>query len=138
MQSRLHPYLNFPENTRDAMEFYLSVFGGKLQMMTFKDFNASQDPSEDDLIMHAELAGGNDITILASDAPARMEYRPGNNFSLSLVGDNEAELTNYFEKLSDGGTVTQPLVKAGWGDTFGMCIDPFGVNWICNISAPKA
>ncbi len=138
MQSKLYPYINFRSNARAAMEFYQSVFGGKLQLMTFKDFQASQDPSEDDLIMHAELMGENDINIQASDSPARMEYRPGNNFSLSLVGDNEAELTNYFERLSQGGVVTQPLFKATWGDTFGMCIDPFGVTWLVNISAPQA
>ena len=40
----LDPYLNFRDNTREAMEFYHQVFGGKLDMNTFKDFGASQDP----------------------------------------------------------------------------------------------
>ncbi len=30
-----------------------------------------------------------------------------------------------------------PLAKAQWGDTFGMCIDKFGICWMVNISAPK-
>jgi PhnB protein len=30
--------------------------------------------------------------------------------------------------------VTMPLEKAIWGDTFGMCADKFGVNWLVNIS----
>ena len=58
--------------------------------------------------------------------------------SMSLSGDNEAELKGYFEKLAAGGTVTMPLEKAMWGDSFGMCTDKFGVPWLVNITAPKA
>jgi PhnB protein len=136
MASTLNPYLNFKDNTREAMEFYKSVFGGKLQMNTFKDFHASQDPSEDDKIMHSVLEAGNGITFMAADTPNRMEYRAGSNFSMSLSGEDDAELRGYFEKLSAGGRVTMPLEKAQWGDTFGMLTDKFGVNWLVNISAP--
>jgi PhnB protein len=138
MQTKLNPYLSFKDNSREAMEFYRTVFGGKLQMNTFKELNASQDPSEDNLIMHSVLEANNGITIMASDTPNRMEYRPGNNMSMSLSGDNEAELKGYFEKLSAGGTVTMPLEKAIWGDSFGMCIDKFGVPWLVNITGQKA
>jgi PhnB protein len=138
MQSQLNPYINFKDNTRAAMEFYHSVFGGKLNIGTFKEFNASQDPSEDNLIMHSQLEDDNGIILMASDTPNRMEYRPGTNMSVSLSGDNEAELTEYYNKLSDGGTVTMPLQKAMWGDSFGMFVDKFGVQWLVNISGQRA
>jgi len=138
MQSKLNPYINFKDNTRQAMEFYQTVFGGKLTMSTFKEFHASQDPSEDDKIMHAMLEADNGITFMAADTPNRMEYRPGTNYSMSLSGDNEAELKAYFAKLSAGGMVVMPLEKAPWGDTFGMCADQFGVSWMVNIAAQKA
>ena len=138
MQSKLNPYLNFRDNTREAMEFYRTVFGGKLQISTFKDYHASQDPSEDNLVMHSVLEAENGIMFMASDTPSHMEFRPGTNMSMSLSGDNEAELTGYFEKLSDGGMVTMPLQKAMWGDSFGMCADKFGVQWLVNITAQKA
>jgi len=137
MQSKLNPYINFKDNTREAMEFYRTVFGGKLNISTFKEFHASQDPGEDNLIMHSVLEADNGITIMASDTPDRMEFRPGTNMSISLSGDNEAELKAYFEKLSAGGTITMPLEKAMWGDSFGMCIDKFGVQWLVNITAQK-
>jgi len=137
MQTRLNPYLSFKDDTREAMEFYRTVFGGKLDMQTFKELNASQDPGEDDKIMHSQLEAENGITIMASDTPDRMEYTPGNNFNMSLSGDNEAELRGYWEKLAAGGTVTMPLEKAIWGDTFGMCVDKFGVQWLVNISPPS-
>ncbi len=138
MQSKLNPYLSFKDNTRESMEFYRTVFGGKLDLSTFKDYHASQDPSEDNKIMHSVLEAENGITIMASDTPNRMEYRAGTNMSMSLSGDNEAELKAYFEKLSAGGTVTMPLEKAIWGDSFGMCTDKFGVQWLVNIAGQKA
>lgn len=138
MQTRLNPYLSFKDNTREAMEFYKTVFGGKLEMNTFKDFHASQDPSEDNKIMHSVLEADNGIAFMASDTPDRMEYKAGNNYSMSLSGDNEAELRGYFEKLAAGATITMPLEKAIWGDTFGMLTDKFGVQWLVNIAGQKA
>jgi PhnB protein len=137
MRSTLNPYLSFRNNAREAMEFYQTVFGGKLTMSTFKEFHASQDPSEDNKIMHSMLEADNGITFMASDTPGNMEYRPGTNMSMSLSGDNAAELTAYYEKLSAGGTIGMPLEKAPWGDTFGMLTDKFGVSWLVNISSPK-
>ena len=138
MQVSLNPYLNFRDNTRQAMEFYHSIFGGTLNAQTFQDLHASQDPAEDNLVMHAELKGDNGIVFMAADTPPRMEYKPGANFSMSLSGDNEAALRGYFEKLAEGGTITMPLEKAIWGDTFGMCTDKFGVAWLVNISGNAA
>lgn len=138
MQTKLNPYISFKDNARQAMDFYKSIFGGKLQISTFKEYNASQNPSEDKLIMHAELDAGNGLIIMASDTPERMEYHPGNNITMSLTGDNEVELKTYFQKLSAGGKITMPLEKAIWGDTFGMCTDKYGINWLVNITSPKA
>ena len=132
----LNPYLNFGGNAREAMEFYEGVFGGTLNVATFADYHASTDPSEDELVMHADLEGPDGIRFMASDTPKRMEFKPGSSFSMSLSGESEAELRGYFEKLSDGGTVMMPLEKAEWGDTFGMCTDRFGVQWLVNIAAP--
>ncbi len=134
MQSRLNPYLSFRDNAREAMEFYQTVFGGKLEMQTFKEYHASQDPSEDHKIMHAVLTADNGIVFMASDTPNSMEYRTGTNMSMSLSGDNETELRGYYEKLSAGGTIGMPLEKAPWGDLFGMCTDKFGVSWLVDIS----
>jgi PhnB protein len=137
MKTVLNAYLSFKSNAREAMEFYKSIFGGELKMSTFKEYQASQSPAEDNLIMHAELNAGEMLTFMASDTPARMEFQPGANISMSLSGENEEELKAYFKKLSAGGTIGMPLEKAIWGDTFGMCTDKFGIGWMVNITAPK-
>src|SRR6266700_3194819 len=56
--------------------------------------------------MHAVLEADNGITFMASDTPNRMEYQAGTNYSMSLSGDNEAELQGYFEKLLAGCKVS--------------------------------
>ena len=138
MQSRLNPYLNFRDNTRQAMEFYHTVFGGTLTMSTYKDFGVSPDPSEDNKIMHSMLEAENGITFMAADTPNSMAYSQGTDMYMSLSGDNEAELRGYYEKLEEGGTVVQPLMAAPWGDTFGAVNDKFGVKWMVNIAGRRA
>jgi PhnB protein len=138
MTVSLNPYLNFKGSTRQAMEFYRSVFDGTLTVSTFAEFHASSDPSEDELVMHSALEGPDGITLMAADVPNRMEYRPGTNFSISLSGDDESKLRGYFEKLAEGGSTSMPLNQATWGDVFGVCTDKFGVSWLVNISGQSA
>ncbi len=135
MDTRLNPYLSFRDSAGEAMEFYQSVFGGELTVSTFGDFQASEDPSEKDKVMHSVLTGDSGLVLMASDTPSSMEYRPGTNYSISLSGDDGDELRGYWAELSDGGTVSLPLETAPWGDSFGMCIDKFGVSWMVNITA---
>jgi PhnB protein len=133
MQTKLNPYVSFRDNAREAMEFYRNVFGGELSISTFKEFHASQSPSEDDLVMHSMLVTESGMTLMGADTPHAMEYRPGTNFSISLSGDNETELRGYWEKLAEGGTIIMPLEKAPWNATFGMVTDKFGTTWLVNI-----
>lgn len=134
MKTSLNPYLSFKDTTKEAMEFYQTVFGGKLELHTFAEYHASPDPSEDNKIMHSMLEAENGITFMAADTPNSMDYTVGTNFNMSLSGDNEEELRGYFNKLSEGGAIKMPLEKAPWGDTFGMCNDKFGVSWMVNIA----
>jgi PhnB protein len=134
MQTVLNPYISFKDSAREAMEFYQSVFGGKLVMNTFSEYHLTEDPAEGNKIMHADLETENGFRLMGSDTPPGMEYTPGANVGISLSGVDEAELSAFYQKLSAGGTVTVPLEKAPWGDTFGMCTDKFGVNWMVNIT----
>jgi PhnB protein len=135
MSTTLNPYLSFRNAARDAMNFYQSVFGGELTISTFGDYQMAHDPAESDLVMHSVLETPGGLTLMGSDTPADMEFTPGGSISVSLNGDDEAELRGYWDKLSEGGAVSVPLDKAPWGDSFGMCVDRFGVSWLVNISA---
>ena len=134
MTVRLNPYLSFRDNAREAMAFYQSVLGGELTVSTFAEFHASEDPTEQDKIMHSQLETPDGLVLMGADTPASMEYRPQASVSVSLSGDDEAKLRGHWERLSEGGTVTMPFEKAPWGATFGMCVDRFGTSWIVNAA----
>ena len=134
MSTKLNPYLGFRDTAKQAMEFYQSVFGGELTLSTFADFQASEDPAEQDKIMHAMLVTEGRLTLMAADTPNSMTYTQGDNYSVSLSGPDEDELRRFWDGLSAEGTIAMPLESAPWGATFGMCADQFGVNWLVNIA----
>lgn len=134
MTSKLNPYLNFDGQARQAIEFYKSVFGGELTLSTYRDGGMDVDAADHDKIMHAQLIADNGITLMASDTPKGWEFKPGNNVSVSLSGNNRGELQGYWDTLSQGATIAMPLMVAPWGDTFGMLDDKFGIRWLVNIT----
>ncbi|MEJ1195251.1 VOC family protein [Arthrobacter sp. R4] len=139
MPTTLNPYLGFRDNAREAMTFYQSVFGGDLALSTFGEFQASEDPAEADKIMHGMLTTDKGLVLMGADTPNGMDLAQGSSISVSLSGDDEAELRGYWDKLSgDGGSVTVPLEPAPWGDIFGMCTDKFGTAWLVNVNNPLA
>ena len=133
MASRLNPYVNFAGNARQALEFYRDALGGELQLMTFAEVGPA-DAELADQIMHGQLETPSGYTLMASDTPPDMSHNPGDNFTISLSGDDGDELRGYFEKLSEGGSVYTPLAKQVWGDEFGALTDKYGVAWLVNIS----
>jgi PhnB protein len=136
MASLLNPYLNFKDNARQAMEFYQQVFGGELALSTFGEFGAADSP-EADKIMHGQLETPKGFTLMGADTPEGMEYTPGTNITVAITGDDVQDLSNYFAKLAEGGTISVPLEKQMWGDLYGACVDQFGIPWMANISDPQ-
>lgn len=132
MATQLNPYLSFRDSAREAMDFYQSVLGGELTRSTFGESHMDVEPSEVDNIMHSQLQTPGGLVLMAADVPSSMEYTPGSSISVSLSGEDEAELRGYFDGLSANGAVTVPFEKAPWGDTFGMLTDKFGINWLVN------
>jgi PhnB protein len=136
MASRLNPYLSFTGNARQAMEFYKDVFGGELALNTFGEFG--QQGADADKVMHAQLTSPSGYTIMGADTPEGMTHTPGDTMTVSLSGDDSAELHGYWDKLAAAGKVTMPLEKQMWGDEFGMVVDQFGVPWMVNIAGQQA
>ena len=137
MASRLNPYISFDNGARQAMEYYRDVFGGNLTLNTFGEFGQADSPDADK-IMHSQLETDTGFTLMASDTPAGMQRNPGDTITISLSGDDADTLRGYWQKLSDGGTVTMPLEKQMWGDEFGMCTDKFGIPWMVNVTQQQS
>lgn len=137
MSSRLNPYISFGGNARQAMEYYQSVLGGTLTLSTFSEFGDPQAEGADK-VMHAMLETDKGFTLMGADAPPGTSVKPGDTMTVSLSGDDADNLHAYWDKLSDGGTVSVPLERQMWGDEFGQCVDRFGVAWMVNIGQPQS
>lgn len=135
MPTILNAYLSFGTTAKDAMTFYQSALGGELTLNPYRDSGVPHDEALDDLVLHGMLTTPGDLVLMGAD-----NGQPGDSpkgASLSLSGSDEEELTSFYERLSEGGTVEEALARAPWGDWFGMFTDKFGVHWMVNISGQK-
>lgn len=127
-------HLNFRGDARAALEFYKSVFGGHLAVVTNKDAGNVQEESEADQVMWGQVLAENGFHVMAYDVPARMAYERGeNSFFVSLRGETVEEVTGYWDKLCEGATVVVPMGPAGWAPAYGMVRDRFGVVWAVDV-----
>lgn len=135
----VNPYLTLNGNCREAMEFYKTALDAELMMQTVAESPMCKDMPADqqDKIMHASLSKEGTVLFMASDALMPGEFVKGTDFNLSLNCSSEEEIRTAFGKLSDGGTVIQPLQESFWGSTFAMIKDPFGYNWMLNFDKSR-
>lgn len=127
-------YLTFDGNCREAMEFYKSCLGGELNMHSFEAMPGSENMPEElrKRTMHANLVKGA-LVLMASDSnDLNQSLTKGNTITLSLNCSSDEEITEFFSKLADGGTVTMPLADQFWGAKFGMLTDKYGFDWMLN------
>lgn len=138
MATKLTPYLSFRGDAREAMTFYHSVLGGELHLSTFGEYGGAQDPADNDKIMHAQIDTPGGMTLMAADTPSGMKMDEGSRITVTLSGEDDAELSGYYNKLAEGGTVLAPLAQAPWGDKFGMLVDRYGIQWMVNIAGVQS
>ena len=135
---QINIYLNFDGNCREAMTFYGKCLQGEPHFTPFSagppGMIGNIPESASDRILHAELTTGG-AALMASDTLPGMDFRQGNNFSISLNCESEAELQRLFAALGEGGAVTMPLHDAFWGGRFGMLTDRFGIAWMLSFRA---
>lgn len=132
MKPTLLPYLNFMGQTGAAMKFYQSVLGGELKMQTFAESGMPTTEETKNNVIHAELKNEY-FTFMASDGDSTHPVKMGDNIHMSLIGTDEKLLTEWFNKLAEGGKVDMSLQKQFWGDIYGQLTDKFGVHWMVNI-----
>jgi PhnB protein len=135
---KLHPYLNFPGTTEEAMNFYARALGGTLsEIHRFGSVPGGEHLSEEakQRVMHVALHLPDGFGILASDAMEGMgpPYVAGTNMTISLHPSSRDEADRLFAALSDGGQVTMPLADQFWGDYYGAFTDRFGTPWMVNF-----
>ncbi len=130
-------HLNFRGDARAALEFYQSVFGGEVALVTYQDAHAVQAPAEADQLMWGEVRGDNGFHVMAYDVPSALSYDQGDKpVFVSVRGDADSadEIKSYWDGLADGAEVRADLGPAPWGaPLYGMLKDRFGVTWVLDI-----
>ena len=87
----LRPYLNFDGTCAEAMAFYQSVLGGKLDVMRFKDVPEMPCPPEaGERVMHAHL-DSKGHSLMASDTMPGQPYSGMTGFGDALAFDTVAD-----------------------------------------------
>lgn len=129
----LNPQLGFTDNAAEAMSFYQAVFGGELQILRFVDTFPDIEDSEKNKVMHSRLTTERGMVLMGADTPNGMTFTPRAGAPIAPTGDEEDVLRGYWNALTAEGTIVADLVKAPWGDYFGMCVDKYGVEWMLDI-----
>ena len=136
---QVQPYLHFDGRCDEAIEFYKTAVGAKVNMlMRFKDCpvpeNSEKCPAETlNKVMHASLRVG-DSTVLVSDG--RCQGNPSfAGVSLTLSAANDAEAQRLSAALGNGGKITMPIAKTFFSSQFGMVNDRFGVSWMILVQS---
>jgi PhnB protein len=134
----VQPYLFFGGRCEEALEFYRTALGAKVDMiMRYKESPDPMPPGMlpagfENKIMHTTFRIAENI-LMASDGCHEGAKFEG--FSLSLAVPTEAEANRAFAALSAGGNVKMPLAKTFWSPCFGMLTDRFGIGWMVSVVA---
>src|SRR6478735_5950008 len=126
--THINAYLNFNGQCREAMTFYQQCLGGELVMQKISESPmAARVPSEMGAkILHSSLTKEN-LVLMGSDMMGNNIVK-GNSINLCINCSSTEEVNSFFNNLSSGGKIIEPLHQSFWGATFGVLIDKFGVK----------
>ncbi|WP_019929753.1 VOC family protein [Nocardia sp. BMG111209] len=126
-------HLNFRGEARAALEFYRSVFGGELAVVTYADAGNVAAESEAGQVMWGQVQAGG-FRVMAYDVPGWMGHERGeNSFFVSVRGETVEEVAGIWDGLADAATIVVPLGPAAWAATYGMLRDRFGIVWVVDV-----
>lgn len=147
-------HVNFRGTARQALEFYQAVFGGQITSASYSDFGMPQGAPGADKIVFSQLENEEGFRIMAYDVPGHDDTDSSavagtttrengatitdRTFFQSVRGDSLNEIEGYWNSLSDGAQVIEPLAASAWTPGFGMLTDKFGVTWVLDVQPAYA
>lgn len=129
------PYLFFGGRCHEALSFYESALGAKVEMIATFDQSQVSHPDHplpegwEKKVMHATLRIGSS-TVFVSDGNKPCEL---SGFMLHLPVKDQAEGDRVFAALSAQGEVIMPMEKTFWSPYYGMLVDKFGLGWMISV-----
>jgi PhnB protein len=133
---KLHTYVNYAGNCKQAFRFYEQHLGGKItMMMTHAEQPGAQDVAPDwrDAVLHSRISLG-ETELMGADIP---HAEPMRSAYLSLTVGSVEEAERIFGLLADGGQVFMPMEETFFAVRFAMLRDRFGANWMILHERPR-
>jgi len=130
---QVNPYLFFNGNCEEALKFYQTALGARIEAMHRYEGGPPEmpiSPEHKNKVMHARVTIDGEV-LMASDA-IHGQFQPPQGFSVSLQVEDPADAERRFKALAEGGTVNMPFGKTFFSKGFGMCVDQFGTPWMVN------
>lgn len=114
------PHLWYDTEGKEAVAFYVELFGGKLDWT----YTITDTPSGDSDLIQFQLG---DMTLAAISAGPYFKL----NESMSLMVNiaSKDEVTRLYQALSEGGRVLMPLGEYSFSPYYVWLEDRFGLSW---------
>ena len=131
---KLIPHFTFDGQAEEALNFYASVFNGKVEtMIRYKDYQAEsqEEVSEKDMnrLVYSSVTIGDGYQIDICDYDPGETRSIGSCIFMDVCYTDQAELKRVYEAISADGKVIMPLGKTHWSENFACVIDKFGIGW---------
>lgn len=130
------PYLHLPGTARDALTFYGEVFGCRVQLHTYAEFDRTDGPAE--AIAHGYLLDG-PVDLFAADVAGDEPPLRCEGMLLSLLGTAApSTLRTWFADLATDGRIVEDLQERPWGASDGQVVDRFGLHWLIGFEGDES
>ena len=138
MKADLSAYITFEGRAREALEHYQTALGGKVLIETFRKWGIPTAPGHENDVVYGVLRTDDGFVLRVKDRASDEEpVEQGTAWALCLNGEEAERLTAFWNALTEGATIIEPLQEMPWGDLNGALIDAFGIRWAVNIGSSE-
>jgi PhnB protein len=128
---KLIPHVRI-ENCKEAIEYYLEVFGGEIKNAQLAD-GIEMFKGHEGKYIHAELHINEGCIIYFADIFGENAVKES-NILLGPDLDSEEEINRLYDVLSKDGQVKMELQDTFWGAKHAIVSDKNGITWELNFT----
>src|SRR4029079_9277390 len=131
MAQKITTFLMFQGVAEEAMNFYVSLFGGS-EIQRVERYGPGEQGADGTVKQAAFTLAGREFMCI--DSPVKHGFTFTPSMSLFVDCESETELEELYRQLSADGTVLMPIGNYGFSTRFGWIKDRFGVSWQLNLA----
>ena len=131
MARKISTHLMFEGVAEEAMNFYVSLFGGS-EITLIERYGPGELGAEGTVKKATFTLRGQEFICI--DSPVQHDFTFTPSISLFVDCESDAEIEEVFSRLSSGGLVLMPLGNYGFSTKFGWVKDRFGPSWQLNLA----